>query len=94
MNPVYLEVAVLLIFAIAVVIIAWKLSQAMSALVAPFRSLSELQIKAIEAQKEMQAKSLDSQNAIQSRAVELQMETHEKAIDAQRAILHLSLIHI
>jgi hypothetical protein len=91
MNTFFLQIGALSIFAVAVVIVAWKLSQAMSDLVSPFKSLGELQIRAIEVQKEMQERALDSQNTIQSRAVELQMETHEKAIDAQSSLLHRAI---
>jgi hypothetical protein len=94
MNPVYLEVAVLAVLALAVLMIAWKLSIAFSALVEPFRNMSQMQGTAIEAQKEIQFKAIEAQKemskslvqpfqlvaSMQNDAIEMQ----GRAIEAQK----------
>lgn len=94
MNPVYLEVAILAVLALAVLMIAWKLSLALSALVEPFRNMSEMQGSAIEAQKEIQFRAIDAQKemsgslvqpfrliaGMQNEAIEMQGQ----AVEAQR----------
>jgi hypothetical protein len=94
MNPVYLEVAVLAVLALAVLMIAWKLSMALAALVEPFRNMSEMQGTAIEAQKQIQFKAIDAQKEMSNSLVQpfqliagmqndaIAMQGH--AIDAQR----------
>jgi hypothetical protein len=93
MNPVYLEVGALSVLAAAVLLIAWKVSVALSALSVPYRMMSEMQGKAMDAQKEMQTLSIKAQREIsgslidpftaiagmQSQSIDMQ----GRAIDAQ-----------
>jgi len=93
MNPVYVEVAALGVLAVAVLMVAWKLSVTLATLVEPFRAMSDTHGRAIEAQKEIQAKAIEAQKEIslslarpfqlvagmQSEAIEMQ----GKAIEAQ-----------
>lgn len=94
MNPVYLEVAVLAVLALAVLMIAWKLSMALAALVEPFRSMSEMQGDAINAQKDIQFRAIDAQREMSASLVQpfqmvagMQNEAIEmqgQAIEAQK----------
>jgi hypothetical protein len=76
MNPVYMEVGALGVLAIVALLIAWKVSVALDAFSAPFRRVSEMQRKLMDAQKE-----------IESRAIAVQQESSNNSlIDPFRAI--------
>jgi hypothetical protein len=64
MNPLYLEVGAVTVLAVSILLIAWKVSQALGSLVEPFRGLNDMQDKAIEAQKEIQTKAIEAQKEI------------------------------
>jgi hypothetical protein len=93
MNPVYIEAAALMILSVAVLWIAWRLSLTFSALLEPFRALSqmqgkvlEIQAQAIQAQKEASNALIEPYRAlgqIQSKAIEMQ----QQAVEAQKQAL-------
>jgi hypothetical protein len=93
MNPVYLEVGALSVLAAAVLLIAWKVSVALNALSVPYRMMSEMQGKAMDAQKEIQTRAIDAQREISGSLIDpfqaiagMQGQTIDmqgKAIEAQ-----------
>jgi hypothetical protein len=89
MNPVYLEAGALTVVAIAILLIAWKVSMALDAIGVPFRMMAEMQGKALDVQKETQLRAMDPLHAIaaiQNQAIGIQnlaVDMQNKAVDMQ-----------
>ena len=60
----YLEVTVVAVLSAAVLMIFWKLSGALKSLVDPFRGMSDMHSSVIDAQKEMQKRSIEVQREV------------------------------
>ena len=83
MNPVYIEAAALIVLAIALLWIAWKLGSTMALLLEPFRALSQMQEKVLDIQGQMQQKVIDMQGQLQREVVEMQGQMQQKVLEVQ-----------